>query len=185
MRSFIFLFLILPITIFAAENYQQFAGEKINQEEQQTAPFAKEVAELAKNARQRAIAATSDLPFAKQSAKKTPQISPHKKVLIFVSFSMPEQSLRQWLNDAHQAGASVVIRGLKNNSFKETIMMMSKLLADDKTGGVDLNPVAFQDFKITQVPAVVVTDENSHDYDVVYGNVSLDYALQAIAKKHS
>ena len=64
-------------------------------------------------------------------------------------------------------------------------MMMSKLLADDKAGGVDLNPVAFQEYKITQVPAVVVMDESSHDYDVVYGNVSLDYALKTIAKKHS
>lgn len=182
---FLLFLLIFPFSTFATENYQQFAEEKINQEQQQIAPFAKEVAELAKNVRQRAIASTPDLPFAKPSTEKSPQISPHKKILIFVSFSMPEQSLRQWLNDAHKIGASVVIRGLKNNSFKETAIMMSKLLADDKAGGVDLNPVAFQEFKITQVPAVVVMDENSHDYDVVYGNVSLDYALKTIAKRHS
>jgi type-F conjugative transfer system pilin assembly protein TrbC len=115
--------------------------------------------------------------FAAQENKK-------EQILIFVSFSMPEPSLKQWLIEAHQAGAHVVIRGLKNNSFKETASIMTKLLKDTNAGGIELNPVAFQKYKITKVPAVVVVNNESQNYDVVYGNVTLEYALKEIRKRN-
>lgn len=169
MKLLIFLFFLVTTSIFATENYQQVVAEHTPQQ-------------LVTRTEQRIPAAISRVSLSSKDTEKKTQS--RKKILVFVSFSLPEQSLRQWINDAHKFGANVIIRGLKNNSFKDTAMAMSKLLAEDKAGGVDLNPIAFQEFKITQVPAVVVVDENSHDYDVVYGNVSLEYALQTIANKH-
>lgn len=144
-----------------------------------------------------------------QYANKMPSSSNllHKKtsdLLIFVSFSMPKQSLRLWLEQAKIAGGVLVIRGLVNNSFKETANVIREILGKTK-GGFEVNPIAFKKYKIKVVPAVVVQsdlptdmaacfvgeneqhncDGNLDAYDVVYGNVSLQRALEGISKKGS
>lgn len=108
-------------------------------------------------------------------------------VLVFVSFSMPEVSIKGWMKEAEKIGAPVVIRGLVNNSFKATIQKMTEL-AKDHHGGVQLDPTLFQKYQINQVPAVVVTttedtwpNERPEEYIKVYGDVHLDYALKKIA----
>lgn len=108
-------------------------------------------------------------------------------VLIFVSFSMPDASLKQWMSVAEQIHAPVVIRGLINHSFKDTIKKMADLTRDNH-GGVQLDPTLFRRFQINQVPAVVVWKEANclpsqsclDEYDVVYGDVTLAFALQKI-----
>jgi conjugal transfer pilus assembly protein TrbC len=110
------------------------------------------------------------------------------QVIIFVSFSMPKDSLKGWMQEAEKIHAPVVIRGLVNNSFKETLKKMTGL-AHDNHGGVQLDPALFQKFQINRVPAVVVTTSSNclpnqscrEEYDVIYGDVHLDYALKKIA----
>jgi len=109
------------------------------------------------------------------------------QVLVFLSFSMPEKSLQGWLMQCKQSGATPVIRGLINNSFKDTFQTIRAL--SEKTGiGVQLDPILFKTFNITQVPSVVWVE--SHDicsdtmnclpvsFDLIAGDVSLDYALE-------
>lgn len=102
-------------------------------------------------------------------------------VIIFVSFSMPKESIKGWMSEAEKIHAPVVIRGLVNNSFKETIKCVNELVGDNK-GGLQLDPVLFKEFKVNQVPTVVV--RNQYNYDIVYGDVHIDYALQTIVKKN-
>ena len=112
-------------------------------------------------------------------------------VLIFVSFSMPKESLKGWMREAEKIHAPVVIRGLVNNSFKATIQKMTEL-AQDNHGGVQLDPTLFQRFQINQVPAVVVMSSSGclpnqtcrEEYDVIYGDVHLSYALKRIADQN-
>lgn len=109
-------------------------------------------------------------------------------VLIFVSFSMPKTSLKQWMEQAEQIHSGVVIRGLVHNSFKETIQQMAELVKDNH-GGLELDPTLFQQYHINKVPAVVVRKTNAclpnqtclDNYHVIYGDVTLDYALNKIA----
>src|ERR1700721_885673 len=72
-------------------------------------------------------------------------------ILIFVSFSMPKESLKGWMDEAEKIHAPLVIRGLVNNSFKETVKKMTEL-ANDNHGGVQLDPTLFKAFNIKQVP---------------------------------
>lgn len=102
-------------------------------------------------------------------------------VIIFVSFSMPNESIKGWMNEAEKIHSPVIIRGLVNNSFKETIKKISELVGDNK-GGLQLDPELFREFKVKSVPAVVV--RNGNTYDIVYGDVHLDYALQKIVKQN-
>lgn len=105
-------------------------------------------------------------------------------LLIFVSFNMPEESLRQLIADAHRVGGRLVIRGLVNNSFKDTTQAVYRLVQESNRGGVMVDPTLFKKFNITQVPAFVVVDHSNlsqpicSKYDVLYGNVSLEYALR-------
>lgn len=116
------------------------------------------------------------------------QMSP---IIIFVSFSMPKQSLKNWMRDAEKIHAPVVIRGLINNSFKETTKSMMELTKDNH-GGVQLDPTVFEYFHIDKVPAVVVTTNAAcsqhqscpENYDVIYGDVTLRFALQKIADQN-
>lgn len=108
-------------------------------------------------------------------------------IMIFVSFSMPEKNIKEWLQQAELIHAPVIIRGLVNNSFKETIKKMSLLTADNR-GGVQLDPTLFQKYQITKVPAVVIKKSSNclpaqtceENYDVIYGNVTLSYALKKV-----
>lgn len=126
-----------------------------------------------------------------QAFKKQEPIVTHLKkvsqVLVFLSFSMPEKSLHAWLLQCKQSGATPVIRGLINNSFKDTMTAIQTL--SKKTGiGMQLDPILFKTFEITAVPAVVYVkdtplcpanmDCKPVDYDRLYGDVSLDYALE-------
>ena len=100
-------------------------------------------------------------------------------ILIFVSFSMPKESIKGWIAQAKKSDAAIYIRGLVNNSFKDTAKAVQELV-QDQPGGLLIDPTLFKKYSITQVPAVVVT--NSDSFDVIYGDVNLDYALERISK---
>jgi conjugal transfer pilus assembly protein TrbC len=100
---------------------------------------------------------------------------------------MPEKSLQAWLLQCKQSGATPVIRGLIHNSFKDTMTVIQTL--SKKTGiGMQLDPILFKTFDITEVPAVVYVKDTPAcpanmnckpvNYDSLYGDVSLDYALE-------
>ena len=109
------------------------------------------------------------------------------QVLVFLSFSMPEKSLHSWLLQCKQSGATPVIRGLIHNSFRETMVAIQTL--SKKTGvGLQLDPILFKTFDVQIVPAIVHIKDmppcpanmncKPVDYDSLYGDVSLDYALE-------
>ncbi|MEO8402132.1 MAG: type-F conjugative transfer system pilin assembly protein TrbC [Gammaproteobacteria bacterium] len=113
-----------------------------------------------------------------------------RNVIIFVSFSMPEESLKEWIREAKIMHAPVVIRGLLNNSFKDTVNKIS-FLTKENHGGVQIDPTLFRKFQVNKVPAVVVFKEPSCmtnmsctlDYDILFGDVTLSYALRKISNQ--
>lgn len=102
-------------------------------------------------------------------------------IIVCISFSMPAESIKGWMNEAAKIHAPVVIRGLINNSFRETLKKMNELASDNK-GGIQLDPMLFREYQIRQVPAIVVS--NGSTYDIVYGDTHLDYALQTFINKN-
>ena len=98
---------------------------------------------------------------------------------IFVSFSMPKELLASLDQQSKQVGAKLVIRGLKNNSFKETFEFAKSI--DGQGIRIDIDPKAFDEFEVTQVPAFVLNQNNQ--YDKIVGNVSIVYALNEFVNK--
>lgn len=122
-----------------------------------------------------------------------PSPSGKNDLLVFVSLSMPEGSLMRLAQQAERAGAVLVLRGLKNNSFKETAEEIRKY--EQKTKATwQINPPAFTKFSVKSVPAFVLAKADQAlspgadgcadpgAYAAVSGDVSLDFALEAITR---
>lgn len=124
---------------------------------------------------------------------RPPAPSGKNDLMVFVSLSMPEGSLMRLARQAERAGAVLVLRGLKNNSFKETTAEIGKYEQKVKATW-QINPPAFTKFGVKSVPAFVLTKADqalsaSADgcadpgaYATVSGDVSLDFALEAITR---
>ena len=113
-------------------------------------------------------------------------------VVIFVSFSMPKSILADLSRQAKEAGAVMVVRGMKDGSVNKT----REAMAEVDAGGVEweIHPDLFKTFKVTKVPTFVVANAKSGSldeegcapeatYSAVTGNVSVELALDTIRRR--
>ncbi|MFA7098296.1 MAG: type-F conjugative transfer system pilin assembly protein TrbC [Gammaproteobacteria bacterium] len=114
-------------------------------------------------------------------------------LLVLVSLSMPREALERTVQQAERAGATLVFRGLKGDSMMKMGEELKAIIGDRNVSAV-IHPPAFQQFAVTQVPAVVIArPEAGHVLDngcskaetfvKVTGDVSLDYALDYIERR--
>jgi conjugal transfer pilus assembly protein TrbC len=112
------------------------------------------------------------------------QINPN--LLIFISFSLKEQNIREYAEEARRRGAILVLRGMYEGSLRKTV---EKLYTLNKEGiAAVIDPKSFKQYQVNQVPSIVLTKGNSCEsctpiFDKVSGNISLEYALQLFAQK--
>ncbi|MEI8321217.1 MAG: type-F conjugative transfer system pilin assembly protein TrbC [Alphaproteobacteria bacterium] len=118
-----------------------------------------------------------------------PPVSEGSPLLIFVSFSLGDATLKKLYGQAQKIGSRLVMQGLYKNSFRET---QSKIRSLGIV--VDIDPTLFEKFSVKEVPVFVlmteetplVTNGESHpSYDVLKGNVSLNYALEEFLENGS
>jgi len=112
----------------------------------------------------------------------------------FASLSMPEESLRKMIKDVAGAGGVVVFRGFTNNSSKQFVAGLTKILGD-KPGSISMtiDPRLFRAYDIKRVPAYVVSSTDFElcegltcvtvppAFDKMTGNVTAGYALETFA----
>lgn len=118
-------------------------------------------------------------------------------ILVFVSFSMPEASLKSLAQEAQrdasqgvstQGDASqgisfqqppvvLVMRGLYQDSFVKTALKLQKLGI-----AVDIHPELFETHHVTSVPTFVKL-ENGQPIHTLKGNVTLDFAVKTFEKQ--
>jgi conjugal transfer pilus assembly protein TrbC len=114
-------------------------------------------------------------------------------LMVFASFTMPRESLIRLVRQTGRVGGAVVFNGFKDNSLKATAAAIQEL--GEGSAHVQINPKAFTKYRVRAVPAVVLTKAEATDqvgedgcalpnnYAAVSGDVSLDYALDEIAKR--
>ena len=119
-------------------------------------------------------------------------------LMVFISLSMPEATLKRLVSQAARAKASLLIRGLLNGSLRDTVARTQALLAGQSVA-FQIDPQAFERYAITQVPSFVLVREGAdstpcgdggrgscsppNDYVRLAGDVSLDYALGHIQRR--
>lgn len=116
---------------------------------------------------------------------------------IFITLDMPRASLKLLTDQAARAGAVLVLRGLKSQSMRETITAVGELIGESKATWV-IDPEAFSRYAVHQAPTFVLTlNDTVNDaprtcgagcatptgFVSVAGDVSLDYALEAIMRR--
>lgn len=118
---------------------------------------------------------------------------------VFVSFSMPDVTLRRLMQQAERIGAPLVLRGMVENDMNKTRIKVGKLLDADKKGntsidgGLSIDPTLYDRFGISVVPAFVLTDAPvqactqagcpTPDFVRLAGDVTLEYVLESIARE--
>lgn len=118
---------------------------------------------------------------------------------VFVSFSMPDVTLRRLMQQAKRIGAPLVLRGMVGNDMNKTRIKIGKLLDADKDGntriegGLSIDPTLYERFGISVVPSFVLTDSPvqtctqagcpTPDFVRLAGDVTLEYVLESIARE--
>jgi conjugal transfer pilus assembly protein TrbC len=115
-------------------------------------------------------------------------------LVVFVSLSMPKESLRKVILDTSSAGGMVLFRGFPNNSMQQFQQGLAGVLQKgDPIRNVAVDPRMFQAFNIANVPAYVAFSKPLNlctelecespvpEHDVMHGNVPLSYVLNEFA----
>jgi conjugal transfer pilus assembly protein TrbC len=92
------------------------------------------------------------------------------EILIFVSHSMNDEALKAYFKEAQNNNATLIMRGLINNSFIET-----KKKCEELKISYDINPILFEDFKIEVVPVII--ERKGEIVKKLTGHISLNDAL--------
>jgi len=94
------------------------------------------------------------------------------QILVFVSFSMPELSLKSLFQEARLHHAVLIMRGLEQDSFRKTVLKLQGLGIT-----VDMNPELFEKHHIESVPTFILLKNGTYR---LKGNVSLSFAAQKL-----
>jgi type-F conjugative transfer system pilin assembly protein TrbC len=118
------------------------------------------------------------------------------QILVFVSSSMPDKTVQNYLRQTTDIDAALVFRGLKHNSMKDMQLYLSTIVGDqiaDKTPTILIDPTLFERFEIEQVPVTLVTESRIQPcqkmpcptpvYHTVSGDVSLPWALSLVSRQ--
>lgn len=115
-------------------------------------------------------------------------------LMVFVSLSMPEPTLRKLLKQAARAQATLFIRGLVDNSIRTTVTRVQELIGQTPVA-IQIDPQAFDRFGVERVPSFVLVRDGTRPascasgvcappqaFVKLTGDVSIDYALQAMQR---
>lgn len=125
---------------------------------------------------------------------------------IFVTLTMPAGTLERLIEQAERTGAVLVLRGLHRQSMRETLAAVNALIGTRRVQWL-IDPEAFEHYRIQVAPSFVLTPaadsasmqarlstDNGEQCDTaicsepapfvrVAGDVSLDYALEFMARR--
>ncbi len=142
------------------------------------------------------IGALSGQFLSQQKPSHPSEVIATSKLYVFVTMAMPAEALKGLVAQAERARATLVLRGMVNNSMKQTGAAMRKLVGTHKVG-FTIDPEAFDRYGITHAPSFVLTKPSvdggkpcaekqcaqSDGFALVAGDVSLDYALERIEQR--
>lgn len=119
-----------------------------------------------------------------------PTLKEETDLLVFVSFSLPEASLKRIAYESKKSGAVMVLRGMKDNSLRETQKAAGGLAA--LGAKVMIHPDLFTQYAVTEVPTFVLANSGSQsscddgnqceNRFAVKGDVSLHYVLDKFSQ---
>ncbi|SPP32639.1 hypothetical protein ARAF_3006 [Arsenophonus endosymbiont of Aleurodicus floccissimus] len=86
---------------------------------------------------------------------------------LFLSSSIPEKTLLPLLKSAQVKGIPVYFNDLIDNSMEKTARYLLNLMQKYQVAGIQIDPLRFDNYGITQIPALV--KRCGKDFDILYG----------------
>lgn len=141
------------------------------------------------------MAAIQQLQPKSAREQEVPVAGEQEELLVFLSFSMPESMIKQYIEQAAIYKARVVFRGTVSGDLK--MSENQKLIYDMKPrrmASVEINPTLFVRYAVTKVPTFAVgkygqmpgyTKEGClppANFATISGDISIPYALKEIQK---
>jgi type-F conjugative transfer system pilin assembly protein TrbC len=118
---------------------------------------------------------------------------PARDLLVFVSSSMPIETLVLLGRQSKMAGAIMVFRGLRKGLEKGSAMDMQMFLRPivDTRATIQIDPESFTKYQVEVVPTFVLANRSdacgegvcAAEASSVEGDVSLDFALHRLARQ--
>lgn len=103
-------------------------------------------------------------------------------LLAFVSFSMPEESLKKIIQQASTCGGVLILRGFHERSLAKTAAKIKAVMGDAKVAW-KIDPKSFTAYQISAVPSYVLTAPPSlsdGSYAKQVGDVTIESFLDAV-----
>ncbi len=106
---------------------------------------------------------------------------PTYELMVFMSFSVPLESWKDWSQSLEKVGGIFVLRGLPDNSFRIFAQKVKELRKDGVNVPIYIDPEAYEKYEIQGVPSTVLLD--GEKYDKMTGNIHLEAILRAFKQK--
>ncbi len=103
------------------------------------------------------------------------------QLFVFMSFSVPDSVWLALSQELERLKGTFVVRGIPQQGFQAFAQRIFTLKEKGVNSPIQLHPQAFLTYDVTQVPSFVVVEGPL--YDKLNGNVSLNFALDVMAKK--
>ena len=103
-----------------------------------------------------------------------------QNLMVFISFSVPMESWKEWSVGMEKSGGTFVLRGLPDNSFQLFSKKVTELRKEGVKAPIVIDPEAYSKYGIEAVPAVVQLD--GQKYDKMSGNIRLEEVLRRFAQ---
>lgn len=98
------------------------------------------------------------------------------KLLVFISFSVPLETWKEYSTHLVENGGVFVLRGLPENSFQNLSQRIQELRAERVFAQIIIDPDLFEKHQVTAVPSIVL--ENAGRTDKITGNITLASAYR-------
>ncbi|MBN2570061.1 MAG: hypothetical protein JXB42_11580 [Deltaproteobacteria bacterium] len=134
-------------------------------------------------------------------AYSTGTLPSNERIYVFISSSMPEQTLRNYvytLDRLRDPNIEMVMRGFVGGIKKiaPTLKFMRKIISKPDgsaySASIIIDPILFRKYGVGRVPCVVYdrnvaadihADADSDNYYLMYGDTSLEYVIERIQKE--
>jgi type-F conjugative transfer system pilin assembly protein TrbC len=117
-------------------------------------------------------------PNAYALSSKTTSVNASTRIVVFVSFSMPEESLKALFKEADKnPHVRLVLRGLVEDSMEKTAKKIHEL-----EGVINVDPELFERYQIEHVPTFMWVKQGE-PLGKLMGNITLRYAQEIFDAK--
>ncbi|HQS84681.1 MAG TPA: type-F conjugative transfer system pilin assembly protein TrbC [Alphaproteobacteria bacterium] len=122
--------------------------------------------------------------YMRESQKREILQSRYPELLVFISFSMPIETLKVLAMQVNNIGGAIVFRGLEHGSFKDASIKLKELSQESL-----IDPTLFDAYGVAHVPTFILREKPTEEantkvlHDRLSGNVSLIHVLEEFSEQ--